>query len=55
MATLSNFQQEVPQTVFDTLDRHLNPKDDGLVSLTQALLDEFKIGLKNYGQPLGMM
>ena len=55
MATLSNFQQENPQTVFDILDHHLSLREDGLVSLTQAFLHEFKIGLENYGQPMGMM
>lgn len=55
MATLSSFQHERPQAVFDLLEQHLSLKEDGLVSLTHAFLDEFKSGLANYGQPMGMM
>jgi hypothetical protein len=55
MATISNFQQENPQAVFDVFDHHLSLREDSLVSLTQAFLHEFKIGLNNYGQPMGMM
>jgi hexokinase len=55
MATLDSFQQENPQAVFDILDRHLNLKEASLATLTQTFLHEFKIGLENYGQPMGMM
>lgn len=55
MATLSNFQHENPQAVFDLLERHLSLKGDSLVSLTQKFLDEFKTGLANYSQPMGMI
>ena len=55
MATLSNFQHEQPQAVFDLLEHNLSLKEDGLVSLTKAFLEEFQIGLENYNQPMGMM
>ena len=54
MATLSNFQHEQPQAVFDLLERNLS-LEDGLVSLTKAFLEEFQTGLENYNQPMGMM
>jgi len=55
MATLSSFQHEHPQAVFDILQRHLALKDDDLVSLTKAFLGEMNTGLATYKQPMGMM
>jgi len=55
MATLSIFQYEHPQAVFDLLERQISLKEDSLVSLTHAFLDEFKLGLSSYNHPMAMM
>lgn len=55
MASLSAFQYEHSQTVFDVLERQISLKEDTLVSLTKAFLEEFDLGLSNYNQAMAMM
>lgn len=55
MATISTFQHENPQGVFDLLEHHLSLKEDSLVSLTHAFHNGFKNGLANYNQRPAMM
>jgi len=55
MAPLSAFQYEHSQTVFDLLEQQISLKEDSLVSLTKAFLEEFNLGLSNYNQPMAMM
>jgi hypothetical protein len=55
MAPLSAVQYEHSQTVFDVLEQQISLKEDSLVSLTKAFLEEFNLGLSNYNQAMAMM
>lgn len=55
MTSISSFCYQNAQAVFDVIDNQFTLQPDSLVELTKAFLDEVKIGLANYNQPMAMM
>ncbi|KAF9535059.1 hypothetical protein CPB83DRAFT_781091 [Crepidotus variabilis] len=55
MPPLSATQHEDPQAVFDSLEQQFSLHEEGLVALTKTFLEEFKVGLTNYNQPMAMI
>lgn len=55
MATVSAFHYQDPQAVFDDIQHQFTLNSDTLIGLTKAFLDEFKLGLGSYNQPMAMM
>lgn len=55
MASISSFYYQNAQTVFDVIEDQFTLQPDPLVELTKAFINEFKIGLANYNQPMAMM
>jgi len=43
------------QAAYDELEKSLTVTESRLVELTQEFLDEFRLGLGQYGKPLAMM
>jgi len=43
------------QTAYDELEKSLTVTEPRLIELTQEFLDEFRLGLGQYGKPLAMM
>ncbi|KAJ3506221.1 hypothetical protein NLJ89_g6991 [Agrocybe chaxingu] len=55
MPSLSTFQYESAQAVFDLLERQFSLTDDFLIELTKAFLEEFKVGLSSYNHAMAMI
>jgi len=55
MASISSFHYQNAQTVFDVIEDQFTLQPDPLVELTKAFINEFKIGLTNYNQPMAMI
>ncbi|KAG5220787.1 glucokinase [Salix suchowensis] len=55
MASTSALFSHDAQRVFDDIDRHFQLSKETLVELTQAFIDEYRLGLGSYGKPMAMM
>lgn len=55
MASTSALSNSETQRVFDEIHRQFHLSSESLVELTKAFLDEFRVGLQNYNQPMAMM
>ncbi|KAH9482884.1 Glucokinase [Psilocybe cubensis] len=55
MSSIPVHQYDSAQSVFDLLERQFVIGEDTLVELTQAFLEEFKVGLESYNHPMAMI
>jgi hexokinase len=55
MPAISAHQSDNAQSVLDTIGRQLTITDEHLVEITKAFVDEFQLGLNNYGKDMAMM
>ncbi|KAF9500147.1 hypothetical protein BDN71DRAFT_1440709 [Pleurotus eryngii] len=55
MASTSALFSHDAQRVFDDIDRHFQLSKETLVELTQAFIDEYRLGLGSYGKPMAMI
>ncbi|KAF8897142.1 hexokinase [Infundibulicybe gibba] len=55
MASTSALYSQDEQRVLDDIHRRFQLDSESLVGLTKAFVDEFRIGLQSYGQPMAMI
>ena len=55
MPAISAHQYDDAQSVLDTIGRQLTIADDQLIEITRAFVEEFQLGLNNYGKDMAMM
>ncbi|KAJ2916479.1 hypothetical protein MD484_g3907, partial [Candolleomyces efflorescens] len=55
MPAISAHQSDDAQSVLDTIGRQLTITDEQLVEITKAFVDEFQLGLNNYGKDMAMI
>lgn len=55
MASTTAFSHHSPQAVYEQINAQFQLSNAQLVDLTRTFLQEFKLGLENYGHDMAMM
>ena len=56
IAALAHTQQaQASRAIFDDIEREFQLNDDRLFSITQQLIDDFRLGLREYNHSMAMM
>ena len=55
MPSLPVHQYSDAQSVLDAIERQFTITDENLIEITKGFIDEFELGLNNYGKDMAMM
>lgn len=55
MASTSSHFYRDPQTVLDDIELQFSLDPQALTDLVKTFLEEYRVGLSNYGHPMAMM